>query len=397
MFKTVILLIFLLQLGLVACSGKFSEELERAEFKVARLETAKYQVSVEVPKDASLSVIRTSKWTNESTLIAENKSGFIFDTSPATGELYTYKVGNHRNNEFHESYSVDVYIPLEVISSEMRAVPEHYYEFSKTVEGLPKLEIVTMILDKGFPFALNKSIGEISIRKIISKDGILESHSFESVAKYNPDGHTTGPFNLKIQSGEGDIQIILRGQKGGQPPPPKPLGEEGRGDKGSKGSDGDEVYVYNYQMNETVIHCAKEVGVGGKGGKGKQGLPGINGMAGAGTGELFLEVGQGSDISYVIDRVQGEGGEGGFGGQGGPGGYPGDPGKLIKSQHTTGDPDKDVRNISRSVKDKKCKPTPSGEFGPQGDRGPSGTKGRPGTIDKICIKNHASNTWSCEK
>jgi hypothetical protein len=382
---------------LAGCSGKFSDELERAEFTVARLDTARYQVSIETPKDTSVSVIRTSKWTSESTLIAENKSGFIFDTSPTTGELYTYKVGNHRNNEFHESYSVDVYIPLEVISSEMRAIPEHYYEFSKTVEGLPKLEVVTMILDKGFPFALNKSLGEISIRKIISKDGILESHSFESVAKYSSDGHTVGPFNLKIHSGEGDIQIILRGQKGGQPPPPAPLGEEGRGIKGPKGSDGDEDYVYNYQMDETVISCRKEIGIGGTGGKGKTGLSGLNGMDGAGTGNLFLEVAPGSNISYVIDRVQGDGGEGGVGGQGGPGGPPGEPGGLNRHQSTTGDPDKAVRKTLRSVKDRECKTPPPGQYGPEGDLGPSGNKGKPGAIDKICIKNHASNTWSCEK
>lgn len=392
-----ITLIISVHFFIIGCSGKFSEELERAEFTVVREEIGKYQVSIETPKDTSLSIVRTSKWTNERVEISNNRSGVILDNSPKSGELYSYKIGNHKNNEFHESYSVDVHIPLEVISSEMRSIPEHYYEFRKNAEGLPKLEIVTMVLDKGFPFALNNSIGEISIGKLISKDGILESHSFESVSKYNPDGHATGPFDLRIHSGEGDIQIILRGQKGGQPPQPAPLGEEGRGIKGLKGSDGHEAHVYNYQMDETVISCRKEIGIGGTGGKGKTGLSGLNGMDGAGTGNLFLEIAPGSNISYVIDRVQGDGGEGGLGGQGGPGGPPGESGGLERHQSTTGDPDKAVRKSLRSVKDRKCKQPPPGQYGPEGDRGPSGNKGKSGTIDKICIKNHSSNTWSCEK
>lgn len=395
-----LLLVFYI-VSVAGCSNKFSEEPNQAEFNVSRDDIGKYKVVIEVPKDQSVSVIRTSRWTEEKTEIAVNRSGIIIDENPITGELYTYKVGSHIDEKFIESYEVDVLIPLEITSSAMRSIPKHYYEFSKNADGLSKLEIVTLVLDKGFPFAFNKSVAEINVRKLVSKDGILESHSTESVADYNEKGHEVGPLNLNIFSGEGDVQIILRGQSGGQPPTPAPLGEEGRGPKGSKGTDGIQHHVYHIQLDNTLVECSKIVGQGGKGGKGVTGLPGTKGMNGGDSPIMYLNISSAAEIAFTIDRQVGIGGKGGDGGEGGPGGFPGDSGDLKKSYHSVGDPKGNKYMIPR-IRAKvattgECKIPAQGEMGDKGDNGPPGLSGDPGRIEKYCIKDHNTNSWGCVK
>lgn len=386
---------------IVGCSEKFKDDSKNTEAKVYRKDFGRYLVIFETPKDSSVSVIRTSKWTNEVTLIAENKSGSISDEEPRSGELYTYLIGQHIEGNFIQKNKIDVSIPFEIQSSEVRTIPSHFYKFRTNKEGLPKIEIETLVIDKEFPLELNTSIGEIIIKKLFSNNGTIETHFGDSYAIFREEKNDVVPLHINILSGEGYLNLILRGQNGGKPPKQKPIGEEGRGPKGKKGTNGIELHTFNHQLGSEKIQCSEYIGQGGKGGTGLKGLPGINGMNGGDSPLLYLTINPSSNIGFSIERFPGAGGEGGDGGEGGPGGYPGDPGDLDINESEVGDPNGPVYFIPIGIRDIKhngpCNKPPAGEFGNKGESGDSGTKGSNGKIQKYCIKDHNSNSWSCEK
>ena len=238
--------------------------------------------------------------------------------------------------------------------------------------------------------------------EFVSRDSVIRNFPMGKTARRRKDGRGGGNILIEAKRAEGDLGLVLNGEKGGSVPK-KSLSREKRlslnGDGGDNGDDA--VYgflckdipssklfglipfpkkplkVVNSYLPMTRSHdrrfcrdvCAAPPTAGKDGSAGLTGLAGFDGKKGGRSGSFHLRAFRVSDFRLTdIYNVPGAGSEGGAGGRGGLGGKAG-----------------------RNGKDKKdlCAfrpPLPRPKKGPKGKRGPQGKKGADGEKGTVCVE-----------
>jgi hypothetical protein len=187
------------------------------------------------------------------------------------------------------------------------------------------------------------------------------------VAQAQQAGRGGGFLELQTETLEGNLEIVLRGERGG-------VGATGQADPSLNGPAGRNGLDHEYrpaQINgfgAQVIDpiCVRPPTDGEVGGPGQPGRSGGVGYRGGSSGAAHVQVSHQSEsrINYTFEP-----GEGGIGGAGGPGGLGGPGGKAGNSL---------IKNTFGTLQSGPCaiaREGASGQEGPRGSEGPMGEAG----------------------
>lgn len=171
------------------------------------------------------------------------------------------------------------------------------------------------------------------------------------------DGRSGGHLMLWAQKAEGNLKVIMRGEKGKQGETGDAPNESLKGYPGEPGAPGAHIGA-----SESGPEYSKP-GRGSKGYAGKKGFPGKQGYPGGNSGTFEFTAIQDLKLYLAVEIIAGPGGPGGRGGLGGAGG------------------DGGVGGIRRG-RDKDGPNGPPGDPGPQGE---SGAIGSGGQLETACV------------
>ena len=219
--------------------------------------------------------------------------------------------------------------------------------------------------------------GQIIVNSLQSEGGTFQTFPDDSKAPVGSDGRSGGKLKFEIHNAEGNLNILMLGERGGD-------GAAGRKPDdmltGAKGADGAHAIYADlgtrsggFNPDYTDYTCSVNPTDGADGAKGGKGYPGDNGFKGGNSGEalVYLNNTNLKLFSFSVAGLKGFGGAGGRGGAGGPGGAPGNhefvnpPAKFA------------IPNVLKI-----CERAVAGGTGPEGDYGSPGHEGRDGLASK---------------
>lgn len=303
-----------------------------------------------------------------SILEIQPSSQSIVDTKIVAGTTYTYQLLNLDNPDNH-SEIIPVKIPKDLLLDGVSTMDVK--DIAVAMSGIARLFLsenaVISVLDENLA---------IEVEEIHANGGTIQNFADGSVAGLGRRGRSGGNITIKATRLIGSLNIIMRGERGGQGP------QGATGLKGPTGGVGPTVdlnqIINSFCYNSIEITKARlgpdwekyHPGRGLKGGPGAVGYPGFPGLQGGDTGNLNIQIGQMNEEQLRVHLIPGKAGFGGDGGDVGPGGD-GGPGGAIGQNHICGG--------SRDC----CPPPPRG---PQGDPGPArGPRGPDGSAGNIGI------------
>ncbi len=229
--------------------------------------------------------------------------------------------------------------------------------------------------------------GKLTIEKILSEDGSLQTFPNAQRAKSTMNGRSAGGFELDILSGIGLVNVNVLAESGGDGLPGQEPDEKLTGMTGKEGMAATFTPIYPTTISivpTTFYDCATSPGKGNEGG---QGLRGYNGSDGGDGGSVqSIKLSNGSAEFKVVNLLRagekGLGGRGASGGRGGQGGSGGDGGQRDLKRFLKLNPDdpssENKMNLIRLGKP--CLAGPQGDIGLRGESGKNGHDGRDGLI-----------------
>ncbi len=222
--------------------------------------------------------------------------------------------------------------------------------------------IANLRIDENAHLFLENYSGRIQIANLESKFGFIQTFDSNQRAPLGLDGRSGGSVTIEIANAQGELNLVMIGEKGGDG---DNAAEPSESKRGMKGIDG-EKSKYNLKDISSFLPggfvCVKAGTKGLNGGKGIRGDDGGDGKNGGHSGKAIVKLAAGA----LLINSQNKGGVKGLGslaGLGGPGGIGGKTG-------TESDPDQ------------VCGSVPAGSEGPQGDSGKDGHDGEDGVASK---------------
>lgn len=228
--------------------------------------------------------------------------------------------------------------------------------------------------------------GKIIIEQLESDIGFIQTFPLDEKAEMGHDGKSGGSIEMKIVSGNGNLNIVMKGQDGGTGLQGAAPDATFKGGRGTDGAPAEFIGVPPANRGATKFNCSVSPTNGGPGDQGKKGNRGDVGKNGGNTGTVSIE-NLASDIQITTKRIVGLKGMGGEGGNGGEGGDPGlggdgaelDLEKFLNKINRGLDPET-TRNVRRfQILGTPCAAASNGR---QGNPGNPGNPGDPG-IDGI--------------
>jgi hypothetical protein len=237
-----------------------------------------------------------------------------------------------------------------------------------------QIHVQRLFLHADTPLSTNGHRVEITAEELISNNGVIETFPEGAKASSSQNGRPGGDLTIRIQKAIGTLKVIARGQDGGdgekgspyssraadgRPPEPGRLECEAiclRCDQSDAPLMGSRMPVATQRLSCLCSEIGTDATNGSPGAKGRTG-----GRAGHGgdSGNLKIEIQDGSSLDLQTISRPGQAGTPGKGGDGQPGG------------------------IAQGTKSR-CSGNPgtNGPTGPQGDTGP---KANDGKDSQICI------------
>lgn len=186
----------------------------------------------------------------------------------------------------------------------------------------------------------------LEIKNLISDDGSIATFPENAQALSGNTGKAGGHIVLNIESAQGPLRLILRGENGADGLPGNPP------DAALNGTPGLPMGIFCDSQRKGYPAVAP--------GSGAKGYRGGDGGNGGNSGTLLIEVKHDLGFKLEVQKVAGKGGPGGVGGMGGAGGAPGVP-------------------------TKKCESAIYKEPGDEGPQGDDGASGKDGEVQEYCV------------
>lgn len=312
------------------------------------------------------------------------------DMTVASGETYNYILKTMETAEAETRANAIITIPKDLLASGV--------EYLEKITGIHRLFIEkdTVIMPRG-------TLLSIKVNEIISDGGTITSFPPNTNAAIGGNGRNGGNISIVADRASGKLNVIARGEAGGNGSPGL-LGYAGKA--GAPGSNAEIGYNDSYssllqislfnsnafremidkRINEDptgtiarrYIKCYKPPTSGAPGEPGGPGSNGYPGGDGGSSGLLYINIKYTDQLKPTTKFYAGEPGLGGAAGKGGPGGPPGASGQQ------------DKWNI--------CPPAPP--QGPPGSPGPDGLpgpNGKAGNLEPYCIILGKDVKGDCDK
>ncbi|OFZ19547.1 MAG: hypothetical protein A2X94_12670 [Bdellovibrionales bacterium GWB1_55_8] len=330
----------------------------------------------ERPLDGFFVITRFEADKPESKQIVATLSSNVFETSDPShvepGHTYFYQVEArdiHGNREAVGSPRAE--IPLDFVISgtiDGRTLRHHTSDETRNIRiaGYHRIFFESGAVLRHFDYDL-----VLQSNEIISDGAQIESFPETSKADLNQNGKNAGHVQVLAKFGSGSLEIVSRGQAGGD----GPRGSDGAtGAQGPRGADA-ETYLsggcarfhadWPSNLGESCsTRCSANATSGGQGIQGGAAGSGHPGKKGGDTGVVHVQITDASELKLepkIIPGTGGKGGDPGTPGAGGPGGLPGD---------------------SRG----KCGSPTSGPAGLTGVTADPGAPGPNGTFSPVCVE-----------
>lgn len=290
-------------------------------------------------------------------VVESNQTTFSHEVSHNQTLTYTFDILSS-DNKIEKSFSKLVKIPRDFV------VRKDQSEFT---------ENTTLSVNRVFlgdvPLRTNGFDVEIQTSELISKKGIIETFPEGQKANLNIDGRNGGNLIINATSAHGSLKVFMRGEHGGDGAKGPAFSD--RAASGAAAGEGsyfcecvgmhcDGPLVLSTKIQARTCYCEVSGGNAGNGANGVQGRKGLPARKGGSSGNLKINIRDGSGFlveTYKSIGLAGQPGEGGDGQLGGLGG---------------------------TSSGAKCsgKPGGGGATGPKGD---VGDKSQDGELQTICL------------
>lgn len=277
--------------------------------------------------------------------VLPNQTTFSHEVDHNQTITYSFDITD-TSSRVEKSFSKQVIIPRDFV---VRAGQSEFTENTK-------LSVNRFFLSSEKSLQTNGFDVEIISSELVANKGVIETFSEDSKATQGNNGHSAGNLKIKAKTASGDLKIYMRGQHGGDGLNGEPYSDraqdgvaptDGEGDCSCKGCT---LVVFN-------CWCTAMGKPGGSGLNGLKGRAGHPGGVGGDSGQLKVEVQDGSAFMVETFSRVGNGGEPGAGGPGQSGGV-----ALPNKYRCAGSKGND------------------GAPGEPGDKGIKGDDGKPGLI-----------------
>jgi hypothetical protein len=400
-------------LGLSNCGESFNENKAPIELKTSQAfsievveeeDIGEYSVLIFHKNKEKFSVIRRDFVNDEIKELVVDTSQEFLDDDVTSGFVYRYDLGFYnQNKEFELLHSEEVRIPVDInIETGQSEKLENFFPNLSPGER-SAAEINRLRLQSGATLFTMGANVSLRVSKLESQSGSISTFPENQKATLGVEGRSGGNLRLEIQHAIGELNVVMRGEDGGDGEVPPPIGAVGKGKNSTNaGSPGvAERRITQLVMSQPSIaseQCLKNPGQGGTGGRGAKGLEGNSGLDGGATGRALIFVNQDSpNFEIVYSLEPGVGGKGSVGGQGGPGGDGGPTGGEDLKEYVRDENLQSVQVYDYFNKIPKICDRKPGKNGPRGDQGEPGDDGATGEIGIICINQSLDSETKCFK
>jgi hypothetical protein len=195
----------------------------------------------------------------------EGNSVFVDNTVKA-GEDYIYSFGTKKNSVYAEEAAITVSIPVDIQiekNSQWIVDPNN----SKQIASLSRIR--RLVLSDGSALITNGQDLTIKIRELYSYGGKILSFGNGSIAPENTNGASGGNLSLFAIKAEGDLEIRLNGQQGGNGTKGTVATQNTRGGNGTpgrQGGNGGEIRTSIQESYKLNLNLSIQGGARGEGG-----------------------------------------------------------------------------------------------------------------------------------
>jgi len=191
-------------------------------------------------------------------------TGDYLDQNVSAGVSYKYAFGAIQGKKFTTQGEISVDVPKDFLVKETTTIQKEdlpYWNHIRDLTILPGQILVT----NGFDLNLH-------VRHLNAQSGSIQTFLNGTTAAAGTAGRSAGEFHLVVDSGEGSLAIIMRGENGG----PGALGATGipfhGGGPGGIGADGGDSGTLHLRvptgLKVEAFHSPGKGGLGGEGGRG---------------------------------------------------------------------------------------------------------------------------------
>lgn len=342
--------------------------------------------------DNDIVVKKTVNGTTTESLIRTNLTS-TWDDVLTTDHVANYKFYRKVGTDMILLDQVDVLPALDLSLTEDLNLVKFYKITSKT----QKIYFKRLELEANTHLYFEDFTGPVLIENLKSNSGYLQTFEAGDRAAEGMPGKSGGTINFRIISAQGNLNILMKGQNGGNGLPALPPDAKLKGGKGTRG-----VHALFSRIEISLdwgpvvtYSCKTAPGNGHQGGKGLQGYPGQEGKDGGNSGSALVE---NFSPNLNISVSSASGGKG-FGSPGGAGGDPGEGGDggdgaaqdlelfLKESGFKINPVLETYANSARATLADKCPAAASGPVGEYGELGNHGNDATDGVELKSCVTN----------
>ena len=381
--RSIYFVVALLCLNLTACSKQIFDESksENQEFIPVSIKTMTFEEAftanvrpTKVPEKYVVSFVWPKLQENqklriqtdlELAIVGSEQTTFNHEVSHNQILHYSFEVIDESDSVV-QKISKSVTVPRDYV---VRHGQNHFLEDTN-------LNVHRLFINQDYSLITNGFNVEINADELLSEKGTIATFDLNSRAESGAHGKNGGEIKLNIQKALGLLKIHMRGQHGGHGITGAPFSfraPDGNPPKSgsemceSPGAGRDRLRSITKPLRH--CECVRDGKNGTDGHQGAQGNPGGPAGNGGSTGELKLNIKDGSGFKIETTRVVGESGQRGVGGPGQPGGIaPEGSGKCLGKKGN------------------------NGFHGPLGDEGPSGISG---VFQTTCIQIESEARNEC--
>ena len=311
-----------------------------------------------------------------------------------SNEKVNYQFYSLENGQMHLLDEVEVLPVLDLKLGEDLNLAQKYKLNSKT----KLIYFRTLVMGSQSHLFIEDFSGHIYIEKLTANTGFIQTFPLDSRASDGVTGKSGGNVTVEIQSGFGDLSLVMKVQNCGHGAAAKAPDFDRKGQSGLPADGGFfRMYVPNIAIGEfsngIVYDCEKAPNIISNGTSGHSGYPGNNGMNGGNSGKVNIQ-NNSADLNIELVSVPGHRGGRSAGGEGGEGGDPAvqsDGGQLDLVNFLMKKKDCTINPVTQKCGDSyrirtSCVPQGLSKKGEQGSQGLAGiSDGEDGVNQPSCL------------
>ena len=333
-----------------------------------------FTVELEInPLPTTPFMIQKRNLNTKQTDILELSEPQLMDSEVTPNTDYEYDIGYMTPKGFKSYQKIPVSIHQDIFVDGTRTLKD--LNLTKPIEYIYRLYLT----NNSTLLTLGQS-QKLMVREFIADNAKIETFKKNQTAPAGVIGRSGGQIEIHAHTAEGLLNVIMRGEHGGQGLQGPSLPRQPQAMNGTDGYHEAQPENSGSMTAKTYYKCIVPATNGQNGVNGNKGQQGLTGFRGGSSGIFnFHSESDASTIQIRIEKEFGFGGIGGTGGEGQLGGLGGNKGQIaVRGIEARGTFMQKVGNL--------CPETYNGQDGHQGPPGDPGMNGPDGITETSCVQ-----------